>query len=327
MVYCKEPMTAALKPGTAGNCCGGSYECVYNCSTVGGEWEDARQEWCCAKRDVGCAPEAPRLPGSDRDEGGCIHSAGFRWCATQKACYRSWERKEMDRNQDGHINSDEFDHHCNNGERVDEEDRGNARERESDDGEAEEDGEHETGNDEKREEEDGEDEKEELEEEKSGEEKKGEEEERADAAYNGGGAPTVQEHSFGKAPEGMKCLASAGYQWCESEQKCVRWFEMVDAMDTDKDQDVSIEEFGTYCFATREEQGMRAPKTHVGSEGTPHSAPIFIIFGVILVIGCAVLAFKSFGSNTRKGHGALRSDDELKVESDEFVNVHAEPSR
>lgn len=36
------------------------------------------------------SPPAP-LPGSDRDEHGCIHSAGYSWCAREKSCVRAWE--------------------------------------------------------------------------------------------------------------------------------------------------------------------------------------------------------------------------------------------
>ena len=30
-------------------------------------------------------------PGSDRDENGCIGSAGFQWCKATKKCERPWE--------------------------------------------------------------------------------------------------------------------------------------------------------------------------------------------------------------------------------------------
>eukprot|EP00193_Tetraselmis_chui_P008693 CAMPEP_0177760080 /NCGR_PEP_ID=MMETSP0491_2-20121128/5072_1 /TAXON_ID=63592 /ORGANISM="Tetraselmis chuii, Strain PLY429" /LENGTH=80 /DNA_ID=CAMNT_0019275947 /DNA_START=96 /DNA_END=335 /DNA_ORIENTATION=- len=33
----------------------------------------------------------PLMPGSDRDEHGCITSAGFQWCESTQECYRSWE--------------------------------------------------------------------------------------------------------------------------------------------------------------------------------------------------------------------------------------------
>lgn len=31
------------------------------------------------------------MPGSDRDEHGCIPSAGYSWCESKKQCLRSWE--------------------------------------------------------------------------------------------------------------------------------------------------------------------------------------------------------------------------------------------
>ena len=36
------------------------------------------------------APERA-MPGSDRDEHGCIGSAGYRWCERTKQCERPWE--------------------------------------------------------------------------------------------------------------------------------------------------------------------------------------------------------------------------------------------
>lgn len=45
-----------------------------------------------------CAPHAPpaasttsRMPGADRDEHGCIGSAGYRWCGRTQRCERPWE--------------------------------------------------------------------------------------------------------------------------------------------------------------------------------------------------------------------------------------------
>lgn len=31
------------------------------------------------------------MPGSDRDEHGCIGSAGYSWCAAKDKCLRIWE--------------------------------------------------------------------------------------------------------------------------------------------------------------------------------------------------------------------------------------------
>jgi len=41
-------------------------------------------------RRVG-APPAASTPGADRDEHGCIGSAGFTWCAKEGKCVRPWE--------------------------------------------------------------------------------------------------------------------------------------------------------------------------------------------------------------------------------------------
>ena len=33
----------------------------------------------------------PAVPGSDRDEHGCVPSAGYRWCDRTQQCERPWE--------------------------------------------------------------------------------------------------------------------------------------------------------------------------------------------------------------------------------------------
>ncbi|MEM1154464.1 MAG: hypothetical protein AAGI44_09995 [Pseudomonadota bacterium] len=49
---------------------------------------------------VGCSKvEEPQsaqaaMPGSDRDEHGCIASAGYMWCEHTKQCERPWELAE-----------------------------------------------------------------------------------------------------------------------------------------------------------------------------------------------------------------------------------------
>jgi len=52
-------------------------------------------EWrALVSRLTGVPPPAPKqakAPGSDRDEHGCIGSAGYSWCAREKACVRPWE--------------------------------------------------------------------------------------------------------------------------------------------------------------------------------------------------------------------------------------------
>jgi putative lipoprotein len=37
------------------------------------------------------APPPASAPGGDRDEHGCIHSAGYSWCAKEGKCLRPWE--------------------------------------------------------------------------------------------------------------------------------------------------------------------------------------------------------------------------------------------
>jgi putative lipoprotein len=37
------------------------------------------------------APPAASTPGADRDEHGCIRSAGYSWCAKEDKCVRPWE--------------------------------------------------------------------------------------------------------------------------------------------------------------------------------------------------------------------------------------------
>lgn len=34
---------------------------------------------------------APAVVGADRDEHGCIGSAGYAWCSREQSCVRSWE--------------------------------------------------------------------------------------------------------------------------------------------------------------------------------------------------------------------------------------------
>lgn len=37
------------------------------------------------------AKGCPPCLGCDRDEHGCIGSAGYEWCASEQKCYRNWE--------------------------------------------------------------------------------------------------------------------------------------------------------------------------------------------------------------------------------------------
>jgi len=59
----------------------------------------------------GTSGEHNRVVGSDRDEHGCISSAGYRWCATENECVRPWElAKEKGFKQ----TSEAFDDYCQN---------------------------------------------------------------------------------------------------------------------------------------------------------------------------------------------------------------------
>ena len=55
--------------------------------------------------------QEPAAVGSDRDEHGCITSAGYRWCATENECVRPWELLK----KVGSENTPEaFDEYCKN---------------------------------------------------------------------------------------------------------------------------------------------------------------------------------------------------------------------
>lgn len=45
--------------------------------------------WLLLKRVA--APRSESMSGTDRDEHGCIHSAGYSWCARENRCVRPWE--------------------------------------------------------------------------------------------------------------------------------------------------------------------------------------------------------------------------------------------
>ncbi|HWX02786.1 hypothetical protein [Collimonas sp.] len=40
---------------------------------------------------AGCSTPPAPAPGSDRDEHGCIASAGYSWCTGTNQCERPWE--------------------------------------------------------------------------------------------------------------------------------------------------------------------------------------------------------------------------------------------
>ena len=58
---------------------------------------------CTGSKDAGVDAKSPigpasdsRRPGSDRDEHGCIDSAGYRWCERTTQCERPWELAERE---------------------------------------------------------------------------------------------------------------------------------------------------------------------------------------------------------------------------------------
>ena len=57
-----------------------------------------------------CSTQAPTAqPGADRDEQGCIASAGYRWCSHSQQCERPWELAQAQ----GFENSEEgFSDYC-----------------------------------------------------------------------------------------------------------------------------------------------------------------------------------------------------------------------
>ncbi|MEJ2309289.1 MAG: peptidase [Gammaproteobacteria bacterium] len=68
---------------------------------------------CSGEKSSETGTSGENLPpvGSDRDEHGCIASAGYRWCATENECVRPWElakEKGFDETPDA------FDDYCQN---------------------------------------------------------------------------------------------------------------------------------------------------------------------------------------------------------------------
>lgn len=47
-----------------------------------------------AAQQPGAQEIAPAMVGADRDEHGCIGSAGYLWCDREAACVRPWELAE-----------------------------------------------------------------------------------------------------------------------------------------------------------------------------------------------------------------------------------------
>lgn len=95
--------TATEKPSTCGNgtCDPGEMTLCPTCG-IGVTCEGACIQGTCPK-DCGEESEEdptkptpkprPPMPGSDRDEHGCIGSAGYSWCAPKEKCLRIWEEE------------------------------------------------------------------------------------------------------------------------------------------------------------------------------------------------------------------------------------------
>jgi hypothetical protein len=63
----------------------------------------------CAEAPKNAARPAPPVVGADRDQHGCIGSAGYSWCARETACVRPWELAQ----QRGFVNDAEaFQRYC-----------------------------------------------------------------------------------------------------------------------------------------------------------------------------------------------------------------------
>ncbi|MFP3950430.1 MAG: hypothetical protein ACLFUZ_05070 [Candidatus Micrarchaeia archaeon] len=52
------------------------------------------------------------MPGSDRDEHGCIPSAGYEWCESLQECIRPWETECPDVNDTPMVGNDSDEHGC-----------------------------------------------------------------------------------------------------------------------------------------------------------------------------------------------------------------------
>jgi len=61
---------------------------------------------------MGCSQyplKATLMVGDDRDRFGCVNSAGYQWCAAERACVRPWELAKA-RGLDAH--TDQVKQHC-----------------------------------------------------------------------------------------------------------------------------------------------------------------------------------------------------------------------
>lgn len=68
---------------------------------------------CSDQSPVETSGKDPGAVGSDRDEHGCIGSAGYRWCAQENECVRPWE---LAKEKGLEATPEAFDEYCGNEE-------------------------------------------------------------------------------------------------------------------------------------------------------------------------------------------------------------------
>ncbi len=75
--------------------CSGVFACSAKSAPAPGPSSDASQDASASPVTAAAATGAPSeqktAVGGDRDEHGCIASAGYQWCAKENACVRPWE--------------------------------------------------------------------------------------------------------------------------------------------------------------------------------------------------------------------------------------------
>jgi len=151
--------------------------------------------------------EGAFMVGDDRDEGGCIPSAGYTWCMHKNKCLRSWEEEcEPEHHEEEH----EEEHH----EKEHHEEEMHEEEHHEEDHHEEHEMHHEEDH---HEEEHHEEEPEEHHKEEHHEEEHHEEEHHEEEHH--------EVEMLGGQKDHGGCLTGAGYQWCESKSKCVKAWE------------------------------------------------------------------------------------------------------
>lgn len=59
---------------------------------------------------TGCTVSKPPIVGGDRDEQGCIGSAGYQWCEKKQQCVRAWELPHVQADNNNLLMR--FNYHC-----------------------------------------------------------------------------------------------------------------------------------------------------------------------------------------------------------------------